>query len=122
VVPVLATCATGGHGIDGLATLMDRHRAHLRASGELDRRRDRNLRCSVLAIALSALQAGLEHTLAQSQAEVLAEVAERWVDPASAAERILRGRPGVRTTPTGSDSSGRELRSPSPRRGQSRSP
>jgi LAO/AO transport system kinase len=90
-VPVLRTEAIRGAGIEELADTLVAHRAHIEASGTLQRRRARNLMGEVLAIATLRIRRDLEARL-QDDAEVralLERVAARELDPASAAEEIL---------------------------------
>jgi LAO/AO transport system kinase len=96
-VPVLRTEAIRGAGIEELADTLVAHRAHIEATGTLQRRRARNLMGEVLAIATLRIRRDLEARL-HDDAEVralLERVAARELDPASAAEEILereRGR------------------------------
>jgi LAO/AO transport system kinase len=90
-VPVLRTEAIRGAGIEELADTLVAHRAHIEASGTLERRRARNLMGEVLAIATLRIRRDLEARL-HDDAEVralLERVAARELDPASAAEEIL---------------------------------
>jgi LAO/AO transport system kinase len=90
-VPVLRTEAIRGAGIEELADTLVAHRAHIEASGTLQRRRARNLMGEVLAIATLRIRRDLEARL-RDDAEVralLERVAARELDPASAAEEIL---------------------------------
>jgi LAO/AO transport system kinase len=90
-VPVLRTEAIRGAGIEELADTLVAHRAHIEASGTLQRRRARNLMGEVLAIATLRIRRDLEARL-HDDAEVralLERVAARELDPASAAEEIL---------------------------------
>jgi LAO/AO transport system kinase len=96
-VPVLRTEAIRGAGVEELADTLAAHRAHIEATGTLQRRRARNLMGEVLAIATLRIRRDLEARL-HDDAEVralLERVAARELDPASAAEEILereRGR------------------------------
>jgi LAO/AO transport system kinase len=90
-VPVLRTEAIRGAGIEELADTLVAHRAHIEAAGTLERRRARNLMGEVLAIATQRIRRDLEARL-HDDAEVrtlLARVAARELDPASAAAEIL---------------------------------
>jgi LAO/AO transport system kinase len=90
-VPIIRTEAHRGRGIEELVTSLDEHRKHLLAAGTLAERRRRNLRNEVLAIATARmrrrLEAELEHD--ESFAELLEQVVERRLDPASAATTLL---------------------------------
>ncbi len=92
--PVITTAAAVATGVDEPAALLDQHRAHLRATGELERRRDRNLRSSVISIALTTWQTRVERSLARDRGETaFEEVADPLLDPASVAERIRQQTP-----------------------------
>jgi LAO/AO transport system kinase len=90
-VPIVKTEAAHGRGIDELVGHMDGHRAHLLAGGQLAERRRSNLRNEVLAIATARLRRRLEDELAGDARfqELLQEVVERRLDPASAAGELL---------------------------------
>ena len=92
-VPIIRTEANRGRGIDELVKSLDEHRAHIVAAGTLAERRARNLRNEVLAIATSRLRRRLEEDLADDPtfAELLAQVVDRRLDPASAAATLLEG-------------------------------
>ncbi len=89
-VPLLATDALRGAGIDELAAQLDAHRAHLRDSGAGDERRRRNLRGEALALAGAALSRRVRELIDADAAlaDVLEQVAQRRLDPASAARRL----------------------------------
>ncbi len=92
-VPIVRTEANGGKGIDQLVTRLDEHRAHLVAAGTLAQRRRRNLRNEVLAIATARMRRRLEADLSDDPgfAQLLDQVVERRLDPASAAGTLLEG-------------------------------
>ena len=92
-VPIIRTEANRGRGIEELVKSLDEHRAHIVAAGTLAERRARNLRNEVLAIATSRLRRRLEEDLADDPifAELLAQVVDRRLDPASAAATLLEG-------------------------------
>jgi LAO/AO transport system kinase len=91
-VPVLATQALGGDGVDELAACLDRHHDTLVGSGELARRRAHNLRGETLALATAALSRRLvESSLTSSAAaQALEDVVARRLDPAAAALILAR--------------------------------
>jgi LAO/AO transport system kinase len=95
-IPIVATDALSGSGVELLEQALDSHRATLEASGALQERRRRNLRNEVIELASSRLRRGLERRLAGDAAfeQLLDEVAARRLDPASAAEQ-LSGRAGA---------------------------
>lgn len=88
---VICTQAATGEGVGELAEALDAHRAHIKAEGTLIERRRRNLRNEVLEIATIRLRRQIEARIAgdPAAAALLDEVADRRLDPATAAERIL---------------------------------
>jgi LAO/AO transport system kinase len=90
-VPIVKTDATRGTGVAELVERLDQHRAHILAAGQLEERRRRNLRSEVLAIASARLRRSLEAEVDEDPefARLLAEVAARRLDPASAAAALL---------------------------------
>jgi LAO/AO transport system kinase len=90
-VPIVRTEATQGTGVEELVESLDAHRAHILAEGQLAERRRRNLRNEVLAIATARMRRQLEEELHEDIAleRLLEEVAERRLDPASAASALL---------------------------------
>ncbi|MDQ3371150.1 MAG: methylmalonyl Co-A mutase-associated GTPase MeaB [Actinomycetota bacterium] len=95
-VPLVKTEATRGEGVEELVEKMLAHREYLEAEGTLSERRRRNLRNEVLALATSRLRRKLEAEMREDPEfqELLDEVVERRLDPATAAGRILE-REGV---------------------------
>ena len=90
-VPIVRTEATRGQGVEELAAALEEHRRHVEAEGTLAERRRRNLMNEVLGLATVRLRRALEASLRsdpQAQ-ELLDEVVERRLDPASAASAIL---------------------------------
>lgn len=95
-VPIVKTRAVDGFGIDELVEQLDKHRAYISEHGLLEERRRRNLRAEVLALATHRLRRELEARLENDAefARLLDEVVARRLDPASAADQILRSRFG----------------------------
>jgi len=93
-VPILKTEASEGKGVAELAAAIDAHHEHIRQAGTLEERRGRNLRNEVLGLAAARLRRHLERSLEgdASVQKLLDRVVRREVDPASAAEELLRGR------------------------------
>jgi LAO/AO transport system kinase len=93
-VPILKTEASEGKGVEEVAAAIDAHHDHIAAAGTLEERRRRNLRNEVLGLAAVRLRRELEGSLEgdASVQELLDRVVRREVDPASAAEELLRGR------------------------------
>jgi LAO/AO transport system kinase len=90
-VPIVKTEATSGQGVGELETHLGEHREHLRAAGELERRRGRHLRSEVLGIAAARMRRRLEEELSDDPRfqGLLDEVLQRRLDPASAAAALL---------------------------------
>jgi len=91
-VPIIKTEATEGSGVEELAHAIDAHHAHIAEAGTLEERRGRNLRNEVLGLAAVRLRRELERSLRGDETvqELLDRVVRREVDPASAAEELLR--------------------------------
>jgi LAO/AO transport system kinase len=95
-VPIVRTEAAQGRGVEELVERLAEHRAHILAAGRLAARRRRHLRSEVLALASARVRRRLELQV-QDDPELerlLVEVAERRLDPASAATALLE-RAGV---------------------------
>jgi LAO/AO transport system kinase len=90
-VPVVRTIAQTGEGVAELAALLEAHHRQIEELGVLAARRRRNLRNEVLALATARLRRRLEGRLERDGqlGELLDQVVERKLDPASAAERLL---------------------------------
>ncbi len=90
-VPIVKTEATHGRGVEELVERLTEHDEHLRAGGELERRRGRHLRSEVLSIAAARMRRRLEEELGEDPrfGDLLEEVLARRLDPASAAAALL---------------------------------
>jgi LAO/AO transport system kinase len=90
-IPVLKTVATSGDGIVELVDAIDDHRRYLRESGQLERHRLAQARHQVLALARHELLARvLRATEENGQLdELVGAVAQRDLDPYSAARRLI---------------------------------
>ncbi|MDP1878829.1 MAG: methylmalonyl Co-A mutase-associated GTPase MeaB [Actinomycetota bacterium] len=88
--PVVRTVASRGEGIDGLLEALDRHRAWLVDSGELEGRRVRRARDEVEAIVLAALRRRLASgELAAQFDRAAADVAAGVIDAYTAAGALV---------------------------------
>ena len=91
--PIVQTVAQTGQGVDEVVERLDKHRAWLESTGELDRRRIRRARDEIESIAVTALRKrwGDVHARAGTQMlGVLAEqVAAGKTDPYRAADSLL---------------------------------
>jgi LAO/AO transport system kinase len=95
-IPVVRTEAGRGTGVDEVVEALAAHRAHIEAEGTLLERRRRNLMNEVLALATFRLRRELEASVREDAAvqDLLDEVVQRRLDPASAAGSILERRDG----------------------------
>ena len=93
VPPIIKTEAVHSKGIDELVEKLDEHHAFITEEGTLVERRRRNLRAEVLSIATGRIRRELEAKIDADPkfAELVELVAERKLDPASAATQILGG-------------------------------
>ncbi|HZI90755.1 MAG TPA: methylmalonyl Co-A mutase-associated GTPase MeaB [Thermoleophilaceae bacterium] len=90
-VPIVRTEASRGEGIEEVAKQIAAHRAFIEEAGTLAERRRRNLMNEVLALAAGRLRRELEESVKEDEGvqELLDQVVERRLDPASAATKIL---------------------------------
>jgi LAO/AO transport system kinase len=88
--PIVKTIAHKGEGLDEVAKELDRHRAHLESSGEMQRRRTRRARDEIEAIAVTALRARWGDVHGRSELDDLAgAVVAGDRDPYSAADELI---------------------------------
>jgi len=88
--PIVQTVAQTGQGVDEVVERLDKHRAWLESTGELDRRRIRRARDEIESIAVTALRKRWGDVHARSELDVLAEqVAAGETDPYRAADSLL---------------------------------
>jgi LAO/AO transport system kinase len=85
------TEATRGEGIDELVETIEKHRRHIVEEGTLEERRARNLMNEVMELAAVRLRRKLEDSLREDESvqEMLQQVVQRKLDPASAAAKLL---------------------------------
>lgn len=99
--PIVRTIAVHGEGVDSLLNTIDKHRAHLDASGEGRLRRERRARREVLRLAQNWLAGQLEATLRDPSMEpMLADLLQREINPFEVAEELAR-RTSTRIQPRG---------------------
>jgi LAO/AO transport system kinase len=99
--PILETVATEGRGVAELWAALDRHRAHLESSGELDARRRRRIETEVLDLVDRALRIGVRR-LIEDDGEVgqlLTDAREGRIDPHTAAAAIVAAQRGPTPQP-----------------------
>jgi len=90
--PILLTVASQGEGVDVLWKAIEEHRAHITASGELERRRRRRLGEELREIVVRRLeQRAREICTGDRWDELQSEVTQRALDPWSAADEMLGG-------------------------------
>jgi LAO/AO transport system kinase len=90
-VPLIKTVAIRGQGVVELADAIDRHRSFLENSGRLEEGRRQRARRQLLALAQEEL---LSRVLASAEGngrleELVEAIAQRKVDPHTAAERLI---------------------------------
>jgi LAO/AO transport system kinase len=86
--PVVKTAAASGQGVEELWEQIGAHRAHLEATGELERGRRLRLVREVESLAVESLRARVREVL-DADAELVDDVTQRRADPYRAAERVL---------------------------------
>ncbi|HEX4190481.1 MAG TPA: methylmalonyl Co-A mutase-associated GTPase MeaB [Marmoricola sp.] len=90
VPEIIKTVAMTGQGVDDVVDAIDRHLAHLGASGELAARRTRRAREEIEAIAVTSLRERWDDVHAHNDLDALAEaVVAGTSDPYTAADRLL---------------------------------
>jgi LAO/AO transport system kinase len=89
--PVVSAVASTGEGIDKLAEAIDRHRAELTDSGELERRRRERVRAEVEAIVAERAVERARVALHEGTMRDALAGDVRDVDPYALADRILDG-------------------------------
>ncbi len=95
-VPIVRTEASKGTGVEEVVRRLQDHRAHIEAEGTLVERRRRNLMNEVMALAALRLRRRLEESVQRDPEvqQLLDEVVERRLDPASAAAQLLERNSG----------------------------
>jgi LAO/AO transport system kinase len=95
--PVLETVATADRGVDALLDAIDRHRAHLEASGGLGQRREQRIADEIRALVLDRLVEQADVFGRGSRfATVVRRVADGKSDPWTAATLLIEGGDGGR--------------------------
>jgi LAO/AO transport system kinase len=88
--PIVKTVASRPEGLDEVVAEIDKHRAWLEESGELERRRTRRARDEIEAIAVTALRARWGDVHGRSELdELAAAVVAGSSDPYTAADSLL---------------------------------
>jgi LAO/AO transport system kinase len=90
--PIVSTVASRGEGIGELVEVLDKHRAWLSSSGELERRRTRRVRDEIEAIAMTTLRQRFAAIHGSAKLDTLAEkVLAGESDPYAAADEVIAG-------------------------------
>jgi LAO/AO transport system kinase len=89
VPPIVKTVAARNEGVDQVLAAVERHREHLAASGELDRRRRAHLRLRVETILKERIVAAADRVLGVER-EVERGFEQR-MDPYRVADRLFSG-------------------------------
>jgi LAO/AO transport system kinase len=90
--PIVLTVAQTGRGLDEVVAEIDRHRAWLEETGELEQRRTRRARDEIEAIAISALRERWEGVAGHDDLDALASsVVAGDTDPYAAADALISG-------------------------------
>jgi LAO/AO transport system kinase len=90
VPPVLTTVATDGDGVDELLDAIEAHRRHLRASGELLRRRERRASDELRGLVVEWVTKQVDDICSGPRfGSVVAQVAAGTVDPYTAATELV---------------------------------
>lgn len=92
--PIVETVAASGEGVDELWQTVLAHRAHLEEGGGLAERRRRRVATELVEIMTALVRERVEGVAAGRLAAVAGDVAERAIDPWSAAEHLLDGSAG----------------------------
>ena len=90
-VPILTTEASKAEGVEEVVATIAEHHDHIEAEGTLEERRRRNLMNEVMEFAAFRLRRRLEESVREDPEvkQMLDEVVERRLDPATAAKRLL---------------------------------
>lgn len=89
--PIVETVAAEQRGVDELWAAIGEHRAHLEATGELAVRRRERLADEVVEIMAALVRERVQRQVDGRLGEVAAQVADRAIDPWTAAEQLLDG-------------------------------
>ncbi len=89
--PILKTISATGEGVPELADALARHWRHLRATGQIVVRGERQARSEILALLYQTLLARLDARVGAERFDaIVSDVAARRADPYSAAEDLAR--------------------------------
>jgi LAO/AO transport system kinase len=88
--PIVSAVASRGDGVDELWRAIGEHRAHIEATGELERRRSGRLSEELRTIVARTLEARAYELTGTAEVDALrAAILDRSIDPYDAAERII---------------------------------
>ncbi|HZB82888.1 MAG TPA: methylmalonyl Co-A mutase-associated GTPase MeaB [Rubrobacteraceae bacterium] len=88
--PILMTRGDTGEGVQELKETIEKHRAHLEESGELEKRRRAAQRELVISWATVRLEREMQERLDREDTELMEKVYNRELDPISASEKIFK--------------------------------
>jgi LAO/AO transport system kinase len=88
--PILMTRGDTGEGVQELKETIEKHRAHLEESGELEKRRRAAQRELVISWATVRLEREMQERLDREDTELMERVYNRELDPISASEEIFK--------------------------------
>jgi LAO/AO transport system kinase len=92
--PIVDTVASSGDGVEELWEAVRAHRGHLEEGGGLAERRRRRVATELVEIMAALVRERVEGVAAGRLAALAGDVAERAIDPWSAAEHLLDGSAG----------------------------
>jgi len=87
--PILMTRGDNGDGIEELKQMVEKHRAYMKESGTLEKRRRAAMRDLVVTWATDRLQKEMQQRLGREDTDLMERVYKRELDPISASERIF---------------------------------
>jgi LAO/AO transport system kinase len=87
--PIIETVASNGDGIHDLWEAMGSHRAHLEATGGLERRRTARLLEETERLASARLALAVSEELQRAGSPLVADLAARRQNPAEAADEVV---------------------------------
>ena len=88
--PILMTRGDTGEGVQELKETIEKHRAYLEESGELEKRRRAAQRELVISWATVRLEREMQERLDREDTELMEKVYNRELDPISASEEIFK--------------------------------
>jgi LAO/AO transport system kinase len=87
--PIVMTRGDTGEGIDELKATIEKHRAHLKESGDLEKRRRASQKGFVVSWVTNKMEKEMQQRLHREDTEIMEKVYNRELDPISASEKIF---------------------------------